>query len=76
MNRTLPPRTPAHPSRWITRARPKIDRVARPWLILRLIDHQMLQAALPMDDASYAWCRKDQGQRHGREPHSPRGARR
>lgn len=26
------------PSRWITRARPKIDRVACPWLILRFID--------------------------------------
>jgi len=26
------------PSRWITRARPKIDRIACPWLILRFID--------------------------------------
>lgn len=30
--------TGAGPSRWITRARPKIDRVACPWLILRFID--------------------------------------
>ncbi|MES2937482.1 MAG: chromate resistance protein ChrB domain-containing protein [Pseudomonadota bacterium] len=28
------------PSRWITRARPKIDRVACPWLVLRFIDPQ------------------------------------
>jgi len=26
--------------RWITRARPKIDRIACPWLILRFIDDQ------------------------------------
>ena len=26
------------PSRWVTRERPKIDRVACPWLILRFID--------------------------------------
>ncbi|AMO25369.1 sulfurtransferase/chromate resistance protein [Ramlibacter solisilvae] len=28
------------PSRWITRARPKIDRIACPWLIRRFIDPQ------------------------------------
>jgi len=28
------------PSRWITRERPKIDRIACPWLILRFIDPQ------------------------------------
>jgi hypothetical protein len=38
MNSTLPLASPAQPSRWITRARPKIDRVACPWLILRFID--------------------------------------
>jgi rhodanese-related sulfurtransferase len=145
-------------SRWITRARPKIDRIACPWLVLRFIDpraqffyvpadevitqarrleavpydipkapithrwercsfdalvdafalrdpalealaaivrgadtdrlelapqcagllalsiglsrvheddHQMLQAALPMYDALYAWCRAGQGETHG-----------
>ena len=30
--------TGEQPSRWITRARPKIDRIACPWLIRRLID--------------------------------------
>jgi rhodanese-related sulfurtransferase len=28
------------PSRWITRARPKIDRIACPWLLRRFIDRQ------------------------------------
>src|SRR5450432_1736038 len=26
------------PSRWVTRERPKIDRVACPWLVLRFVD--------------------------------------
>jgi hypothetical protein len=30
--------TGEQPSRWITRARPKIDRIACPWLIRRFID--------------------------------------
>ncbi|MCW0236436.1 MAG: chromate resistance protein [Ferrovibrio sp.] len=29
---------PAEPSRWITRERPKIDRIACPWLVRRFID--------------------------------------
>jgi rhodanese-related sulfurtransferase len=29
---------PAQPSRWITRERPKIDRIACPWLVRRFID--------------------------------------
>ena len=28
------------PTRWVTRERPKIDRIACPWLILRFIDPQ------------------------------------
>jgi rhodanese-related sulfurtransferase len=31
---------PARPSQWVTRRRPKIDRVACPWLIRRFIDAQ------------------------------------
>jgi rhodanese-related sulfurtransferase len=31
---------PAQPSQWVTRRRPKIDRVACPWLIRRFIDAQ------------------------------------
>jgi len=35
----LPDRSEDLPSRWVTRERPKIDRVACPWLITRFIDH-------------------------------------
>lgn len=31
-------RLPARPSQWVTRQRPKIDRIACPWLIRRFID--------------------------------------
>lgn len=34
----LQPKPPAEPSRWITRERPKIDRIACPWLVRRFID--------------------------------------
>ncbi|GAO39091.1 hypothetical protein SCH01S_25_00710 [Sphingomonas changbaiensis NBRC 104936] len=34
----LPPRDPAGATRWITRARPKVDRIACPWLIRRFVD--------------------------------------
>jgi rhodanese-related sulfurtransferase len=36
----LPGRAEDKPSRWVTRVRPKIDRVACPWLIRRFIDAQ------------------------------------
>lgn len=34
----LPARWASGPTRWVTRARPKIDRVACPWLISRFVD--------------------------------------
>jgi rhodanese-related sulfurtransferase len=34
----LAPKPPAQPTRWVTRERPKIDRIACPWLIRRFID--------------------------------------
>jgi len=34
----LPTRPFAAPTRWVTRERPKIDRIACPWLIRRFID--------------------------------------
>lgn len=34
----LPGRDETRPSRWVTRIRPKIDRIACPWLIRRFID--------------------------------------
>lgn len=34
----LPPRDPSGRTIWITRARPKVDRIACPWLIRRFVD--------------------------------------
>jgi rhodanese-related sulfurtransferase len=34
----LPPADPAGRTRWVTRARPKVDRIACPWLIRRFVD--------------------------------------
>jgi rhodanese-related sulfurtransferase len=34
----LPPRDPRGSTLWVTRARPKIDRIACPWLIRRFVD--------------------------------------
>lgn len=34
----LQPKPVGHPTRWVTRERPKIDRIACPWLIARFID--------------------------------------
>ena len=34
----LPPRDPQGRTRWVTRERPKIDRIACPWLIRRFVD--------------------------------------
>lgn len=36
---------------WITRARPKIDRIACPWLIRRFIDHDAEFHFVPADQA-------------------------
>ncbi len=36
---------------WITRERPKIDRIACPWLILRFIDAQARFQYVPADCA-------------------------
>jgi hypothetical protein len=40
----------ARPTRWVTRARPKIDRLACPWLIRRFLDPQaeILYAPTPL----------------------------
>lgn len=38
----LPPRDPAGRTLWVTRARPKIDRIACPWLIRRFVDPQAM----------------------------------
>jgi rhodanese-related sulfurtransferase len=41
--------TGERPSRWITRARPKIDRIACPWLIRRFIDRDAQFFYVPAD---------------------------
>ena len=41
--------TGEQPSRWITRARPKIDRIACPWLIRRFIDPRAQFLYVPTD---------------------------
>jgi hypothetical protein len=41
--------TGEQPSRWITRARPKIDRIACPWLIRRFIDPRAQFFYVPTD---------------------------
>ncbi len=38
------------PTRWVTRERPKIDRIACPWLILRFIDPQAVFLYVPTGD--------------------------
>jgi rhodanese-related sulfurtransferase len=41
--------TGAQPSRWITRERPKIDRIACPWLVRRFIDPRAQFFYVPVD---------------------------
>ncbi len=38
------------PTRWVTRARPKIDRIACPWAILRFIDADARILYVPTED--------------------------
>jgi rhodanese-related sulfurtransferase len=42
--------TGERPSRWVTRARPKIDRIACPWLIRRFIDPRAQFFYVPAED--------------------------
>lgn len=47
------------PTRWVTRERPKIDRVACPWLIARFIDPQAEFHFVPSGEVSAAAARLD-----------------
>jgi rhodanese-related sulfurtransferase len=49
--------TGERPSRWITRARPKIDRIACPWLVRRFIDPRAEFFYVPSDEV-FAQARK------------------
>ena len=40
------------PSRWVTRARPKIDRIACPWLILRFVDPEARFLYVPASEVT------------------------
>ena len=70
--------------RWITRARPKIDRIACPWLIKRFVDAEAEFFFVPPDqvkpraiklaqgmvlyDALYSWARHVRNERHSWNP--------
>jgi rhodanese-related sulfurtransferase len=45
----MQPKPPAGSSRWITRERPKIDRIACPWLVRRFIDADATFLYVPSD---------------------------
>jgi rhodanese-related sulfurtransferase len=48
----LPPRDPQGRTVWVTRARPKVDRISCPWLIRRFVDpHSVFLFAAPSDVA-------------------------
>jgi rhodanese-related sulfurtransferase len=51
--------TGERPSRWITRTRPKIDRIACPWLILRFIDPRAQFFYVPTDEVFTQAARLD-----------------
>ena len=53
------PATSGAPSRWITRERPKIDRIACPWLIRRFIDPLAQFLYVPSDQVSAAAQREN-----------------
>lgn len=44
--------------KWVTRERPKTDRIACPWLVRRFIDPD----AEFLYDALYAWCTAETAQ--------------
>jgi rhodanese-related sulfurtransferase len=46
----LPPRDPAGRTIWVTRARPKVDRIACPWLIRRFVDPLAMFLYVPPSD--------------------------
>lgn len=52
---TLPPRDAAGRSVWVTRTRPKVDRIACPWLIRRFVDrHAVFLFVSPSEVAAVA----------------------
>jgi hypothetical protein len=53
----MPPRNARGRTVWVTRARPKIDRIACPWLIRRFVDpHAVFLFVAPSEVTSVADC--------------------
>jgi hypothetical protein len=50
--------------KWVTRERPKIDRITWPWLITRFIDKGPEFLYGPPSAGLYAWCRRGQNADH------------
>ena len=46
----LPPRDGEGRTRWVTRARPKVDRIACPWLIRRFVDRDAIFLFVPTSE--------------------------
>ena len=65
----LPPRDPHGRTRWVTRQRPKIDRIACPWLIRRFIDPDADILFVPASDVASV------AERFGAEPFDVDGVR-
>jgi rhodanese-related sulfurtransferase len=53
------PAVPGHPTRWVTRERPKIDRIACPWLIRRFIDPTARFLYVPAGEVADVAARED-----------------
>src|SRR6185437_6400861 len=49
----------ASPSRWVTRERPKVDRIACPWLVRRFIDPDAVFLYVPSDAVTEAAAREE-----------------
>lgn len=58
----LPPRDAAGRTVWVTRARPKVDRIACPWLIRRFVDANAVFLFTPHRDV------REVAERHGGAP--------
>ncbi|MET4806415.1 chromate resistance protein ChrB domain-containing protein [Limibacillus sp. MBR-115] len=46
----LPPHNNGSPTVWVTRARPKVDRIACPWLLRRFVDPDAVFLFVPSED--------------------------
>jgi len=54
LKRAMPARDGGRPGKWITRERPKIDRIACPWLIRRFVDREAMFLFVAADHVAAA----------------------